>query len=209
MFKNNLVLKGTLHLIHCLQETPSSFSVFDEPIRTTSAVESFNAQLGRNFHHHGNFFRFVSNLKDVCAVQTHDMKYLIDGKEPTVRKTNKDLRIETNTDKLKKNIITPTQFLQILTANKEEDEEVMVSVADDGTDGEADEEDTTAINTINTPEEIECIVCYTRRPNVLFLPCRHLKCCLECVNVIEADISTTFACPYCRTPVTDKHTAFI
>jgi len=47
-----------------------------------------------------------------------------------------------------------------------------------------------------------CVVCLTNRANVLLMPCRHLKCCLECVRLMtKSQTPPLFQCPLCRAGV--------
>lgn len=55
---------------------------------------------------------------------------------------------------------------------------------------------------VKTDNEIVCVICLDSVPNVLFLPCRHLKCCSTC------SVSTD-NCPVCRAKIVDKIKAFI
>ncbi len=47
-------------------------------------------------------------------------------------------------------------------------------------------------STKNKP--MECIICYDRLKNIIFLPCAHLSCCFQC-SASVAD------CPICRTKI--------
>ena len=41
-------------------------------------------------------------------------------------------------------------------------------------------------------EEV-CILCYTNKPDVLFLPCQHQACCTDCISEEHLDV-----CPICK-----------
>ena len=43
-----------------------------------------------------------------------------------------------------------------------------------------------------------CSVCMDNPSNVLFLPCQHCCCCIECIKELEK-------CPLCRQPIVDSH----
>eukprot|EP00854_Cymbomonas_tetramitiformis_P011297 gene11297-13347_t len=46
-----------------------------------------------------------------------------------------------------------------------------------------------------------CVVCYERRKNTVFLPCKHMCTCAECTAQLAQ--SEGFLCPVCRVRVTD------
>jgi len=60
-----------------------------------------------------------------------------------------------------------------------------------------------------TEEEKQCVVCMNEIARVIFVPCRHMKCCVRCVLKIEQ--STThdrIRCPMCMADVQDWMEAF-
>lgn len=156
----------------------------------------------------------MSTLKDVNDVQIHDLKFLVNGGQPTLRKSKTDVNIEINTESLKRNAITPMKFLQNLVSN-DDDTEAMIQddrrddASNDENDNESEDECEENNPNSNNTDDANCVVCYSQRSNVLFLPCRHLKCCIQCVNTIENDHSSIFKCPYCSSPVADKVVAYI
>lgn len=178
--------------------------MFDEAIRTTSAVESFNAQLGRTFQHHGNLFRFVSDLKSLEAVQVHDMRFVVNGGQRATRKSKKDQNIEKNTAELKINMITPMKFLQRLTGDDDDNEQLVPNENSPYSSSDEDEDHNEEI-----ADDQACIVCYANRRTTLLLPCRHLKCCSECIEKMKAANNGRLKCPYCNTVVTQTIEAFI
>jgi hypothetical protein len=58
-------------------------------------------------------------------------------------------------------------------------------------------------------EDMFCIVCADQRANVLFLPCRHMKCCADCSSKLAAENVNNFACTYCKQLVLDTIVAYV
>ena len=65
---------------------------------------------------------------------------------------------------------------------------------------ENDEKETT-INTEQIFKSVECVICLTNPPNVLFCNCGHLCICIECDKV-----KSVTNCPICKTEDTIKRT---
>ena len=53
-------------------------------------------------------------------------------------------------------------------------------------------------------KQVHCVVCRENDRSILFLPCKHCICCLECSNNLY-----TNKCPTCRTDITDKQCIFL
>lgn len=192
-----------------IQETPSSFSVFDEVIRTTSALEGFNSQLGRTFQHHGNFYKFLDSLLDMEKVQVHDMLYLVNGGIPNVRKTTKSENIVICTKQLKIGQITPDEFLNKLTSKVNNTIHSMSNFPENENADSCESDSSYEEPAIPTSANL-CVICYTNQPRVLFIPCLHLKTCAECTKKLEPlEGSNNPRCPYCNLPSTQHHFAYV
>lgn len=63
--------------------------------------------------------------------------------------------------------------------------------------------------TLTHTEDVLCVVCSDKRPNILFLPCRHMKCCEECSSKLAAEEEEPFSCPYCVQIVENTIVAFV
>ena len=61
------------------------------------------------------------------------------------------------------------------------------------------EEEIKQINTKQTFKSVECVMCLTNTPNVLFCNCGHLYICIECDKV-----KSLITCPVCKTETTIK-----
>ena len=49
--------------------------------------------------------------------------------------------------------------------------------------------------------EITCKICLTERSKILFQPCGHFCCCLQCANKVNK-------CPICRATITERIRAY-
>lgn len=137
----------------------------------------------------------------------HNMKYRVNGGQVSKRKTRKDENIEKNTEELKQNRITAHEFLRNLTSKASGDKEPMEPI--EITAGDESAEESFDSGPTNDPIiDDSCIVCYTNRPNVLLLPCQHLKFCVECIDKMEST-TAQLKCPYCMSITTNKFVAFI
>lgn len=92
-------------------------------MRTTSSVESLNAEIGRSFPKRGNIFGFIHNLKLFDYGKVYDMRRLLieiprgqlNRKHKKDRK--RDEKISHFTSLLSKNAITPDEFLNVVSEN--------------------------------------------------------------------------------------------
>lgn len=72
---------------------------------------------------------------------------------------------------------------------------------------------------VETPEQTAnlevklCVVCTVQEPNILLLPCKHMKICSECVLKLQANAIAKehekFECPVCRQAVIDTIQVFL
>lgn len=51
------------------------------------------------------------------------------------------------------------------------------------------------------PREVQCLICSSYLPAVMFLPCGHVSC-YSCSTRL-------FRCPFCRAPIVEKHQMFL
>lgn len=58
-----------------------------------------------------------------------------------------------------------------------------------------------------------CVVCQDKSPNIVFIPCKHLKVCNECDAKLMADALSTgqrrYNCPFCRQIVDESMQVFV
>ena len=55
-----------------------------------------------------------------------------------------------------------------------------------------------------TNTDQECVCCYDANSSVLFYPCEHMVCCMQCV--VKMSAYTGQFCPICRSPVNSTST---
>lgn len=215
--------------------TPEVFSVFLKRTRTTSAVEAYNGVIGRIIQKNGNFFKFVKALIDEEFNKSRDFELLIcsGGSHGTSKKKKtvyeqKSSYIEEASHKLLEGKITPKEFMQRMVFGKskicvdlEPDEDIFETNghnSDNEDDNDSEDENDDGDDTVdpNTPshyfhetDTAMCIVCLVSKPNILLLPCRHLKICLNCCNELKANAGENFfKCPLCRAIVVENLTVF-
>ncbi|XP_038046668.1 E3 ubiquitin-protein ligase SPL1-like [Patiria miniata] len=58
-----------------------------------------------------------------------------------------------------------------------------------------------------------CVVCYDKVKNILILPCRHLCCCKECLDLITGSArsqgNAAAKCPLCRRAITSSLEVYV
>lgn len=198
---------------------PEIFSVFNLTTRTNNAVEGYNGVLGRIIYKNQNFFKFVKDLLNEEFSKTRDFNYSINAGGSSTRKkkkyVDKAAKIQQASIELQTGKITALMFINRMTFEKNEiccdmnPEEDLFDGIDYLSEEEDDEEDgeTVIESTVKQNEENNCVICLTRKPNTLLMPCRHLKMCSVCIakleeRAIEREIE--FQCPVCRQKV-DNH----
>lgn len=193
--------------------------------RATSAVEAYNGVLGRLIPKRGNFFKFVSVLRNEEFSKSRDFKILIESGGTFGAKRSKKIYA----DKAKKIIeasallqmgkITPLVFLNRMVFVKNNictDLEPYEDIFEDEHDLSEKEDDDVAVEngeSVASDGPAKCIICDDLQANTALLPCRHLKCCNECVLKMQANSLakglSSFHCPYCRTVVEDTIQLFV
>lgn len=136
--------------------------------------------------------------------QSAAMKYLVKGGLPVKSQNKRNDAISRCSHALFNGGMTAEEFLETITFKPNEAILPMASYPTIMAAVEVDEEVYTGPNSETAYENEgcnECIICYTRRPNSLLVPCHHLKTCHICTEKIEAGSVGKFACPYCQTEV--------
>lgn len=172
----------------------------------------------------GNFFKFVKVLQTEEFNKSRDFELLTNsggalGKTKKRRKfIEKAELIEKANEELRSGSITATAFINRLVFPKnkivyemEPDEDLFEehSYLED-----EDEEDDTVSEPPTLPRsQILCVVCLEVEPNILLIPCKHIKTCNSCVLKLQAaSIANgleTFNCPVCRAEVNDTMGVFL
>lgn len=189
-------------------------------MRTTSSLEGFNSQLGRKFAKKGNFFKFVVNLSEVEFVECRKMSQMVDsgGSVSACRENKRDITIRSAMSDLKDAKITMVEFLNKVTY-KENNVSMAMSnyCVPDGyvSDNEPDEFEefvppTLQLNATNLNiDDMLCVVCKDVKANVVYFPCRDMKCCEQCSSTLAAQTEGAFPCPNCRQLVNNTVVVFV
>lgn len=189
-------------------------------MRTTSSLEGFNSQLGRKFARKGNFFKFVVNLSEVEFVEGRKMSQMVasGGSASVFRENKRDITIRSAMTNLKDTKITMIEFLNRVTYKENNISMAMANYyVPDGyvSDNEAEvfEECPPPVVRVNQTnlniDDMLCVVCKDSKANVVYFPCRDMKCCQQCSSLIAAQHEGAFPCPNCRQPVIDTVVVFV
>ncbi|XP_065365518.1 uncharacterized protein LOC135958543 [Calliphora vicina] len=181
---------------------PEGISVSDASTRTTSSLEAYN---GEEFTKSRDFEQFANSGGSFGKIKR--------------RKTNIDrsTKIKKAVDELKKGVITASTFLnrmvfpQNQTCTEMEPEEDMFEDII-YLEEEIDEDDMETSKEASKHEIKFCVVCITEDPNILCLPCKHLKICNGCALKLQAQAisdNEEFNCPVCRQPVAETMQVFL
>lgn len=202
--------------------------------RTTSALEAYNGVLGRQIQKKGNFFRFVETLREEEYEKSKKFEVLIESggtvgaKRSTKYFETRSVKIAEATELLEKGKITPMLFLNRLAFQRNkvmddmdpkesifEEDDIAIDDGDDGNVEEipvpAEQDDNEEDSTVG--QGTMCIICQVSAPNTAFLPCKHMKCCSECILKLQAQCIASnnrkLKCPYCREFVEDTLTLYV
>lgn len=149
------------------------------------------------------------------------MSQAIDSGGAAVEKKSQKKRnktIENATNDLDDKKITIIEFLSRVTCKTEhgimnmDNFEVSPGYTSDSSDDDDDEDEHGIEKTNNCITDFAdnlCIICCERKKNVIFLPCRHQKCCEECSSELAARAHDRIECPCCKQTVMDTIVAFI
>lgn len=201
-------------------------SVFGTTTRTTSAVEGYNGALAKMIPKQGNFFKFVKVLQAEELSKSRDFELLANsggamGKTKKKRKfIEKAELIEQANEELRSGSITATAFINRLVFPKnkivnemEPDEDIFEDLAYLEEEEEDEEEDIVSEPPQIPRSQVLCAICFEVEPNMLMLPCKHLKTCNTCVLKLQAENITKgidkLNCPICREEVIDMMQVFL
>lgn len=189
--------------------------MYNEPIRTSNAAETFHSHLYRKLPKHGNFYGFLEFLCELEATKSIDFLKAISGCTSvyTARKSygkKRSMFIQNRYQLLREKKITLStllaQFSKMKNCMLEED---FINTIDSADDMESDannseEEDTDA--EMQQGHYLSCIVCCQNERQILFDPCKHFKVCQPCYQQIKGRAEKTGThtlCPICRAIITD------
>lgn len=208
------------------QVGPYGISVFGAATRTTSAVEAYNGVLGNILPKHGNFFKFVKVLQNEEFNKSKQFETLAnsDGAIGNIKRKKKSIeaseKIENAWKQLREGNITASAFLDKMVYKQnsicvqQEPEDDLFADINYLEDEEGDEEyDSGEVNASQESERNLCVVCTEVEPNIVLLPCKHLKVCATCNLKLQADCISKglskYACPICRQEVDDSMQVFV
>lgn len=160
----------------------------------------------------GHFFKFVRVIRDEEFFKSRDFGMLCEnGGIPAKRRKRIDVersqKISENTRLLDQGNITIATFLSRMV---NETNNICVNMipnifTEESTDDEDQLDDEVYPTTAN---DNECVVCRDKAPNIVLLPCRHLKICDACHLILKPDTNAegmeNYNCPYCRKTVKDS-----
>lgn len=131
LFKFNIKLilyfssLNTFRMTINFQNEINSISVAEASMRTTSSVESMNAQMGRYFPKHGNIWQFIEQLKFYENMKARDMlkiaKLNVEERtqsQKTKKARDRDSKIKTLSEQLKNRDISAIEFLEMMAENR-------------------------------------------------------------------------------------------
>lgn len=174
----------------------------------------------------GNFFKFVKVLQTEEFNKSREFELLANsggalGKNKRKRKfIEKAELIEKANEELRSGSITATAFINRMIFPKNEIVTEMEPDEDLFEDqvyleqAEEEEEDVAPVESQGVPcSQILCVICYEVEPNILTIPCKHLKTCNACVLKLQAEAIAKgldkFRCPFCREEVNDTMQVFL
>lgn len=131
-----------------------------------------------------------------------------------IKQKKRNKTIQNATNDLNDEKITIIEFLNRVTCKSEHGITDMANfeVSDEYMSDSTDDEDEQCIEgTNNCIPDVDnlCIICCERQKNVIFLPCRHQRCCEECASELAARANDSYECPCCKQTVRDTIVAFV
>lgn len=196
-------------------------------MRTTSALESYNAKLLRNLPKKGNFYKFMKRIADEELSQSREMKMLVDSAGGSIDRTSrkrkykdKNVLIRESSDALMNGTINVMEFLKRVTYDGNIVDKNLAKyvtteqyISDNGHSTEEELHDdevdanqqmkTEAIAAAAVEDSHLCGICHDKRKDTMFLPCKDLKSCSDCASALKArsEEGEPFMCPFCKVVV--------
>lgn len=187
--------------------------------RTTSAVEAYNGILGRSAGKNGHFFKFVRIIQEEEFFKSRRFSILCESGGSLAKKKRKDSveknnKIREATLLLDEGKITVATFLSRMVYEKNEicvDVVPKLNIFEEESSEDEMPEELEEQPTRNN--DTECIICQAKTPNIVLLPCKHLKICDDCILKLQADSISkglqNYCCPYCRQIVEDTMQVYV
>lgn len=189
-------------------------------------MEAYNGALGRLIHPNGNFFKFVLAINKEEFEKSHNFSVLTEsgGSFGTVKKRKRsrdnNLKILNAIDDLENGKITIYSYINRLVFPNNHicselepiDDIFEEPPAYDSPDESSEDDEGTICENVNNFSTL-CVICHNVPPNILVMPCRHLKMCSECYLLLKAQCrsnnETSTKCPYCREIICDTIQVFV
>lgn len=179
-------------------------SVYKQEHRTTSLLESFNAQLSTITPSKFNFFKILSRLESQITNISEKLSKTVQGPGAPLKKRSKKKQfnfenIEFCTEQFESGKMDVQQFLKYIVQDNRSISRLSALEANNNPhiEGEkSDSEDDTSEQT--TIENMYCCVCRIEISNILFLPSRQVVVCSKCYPEKMHDKSQ---CPNCQSHI--------
>jgi hypothetical protein len=213
------------------QMSPDVLSVHGMDSATNNGSESFHSWLKQEIKvHKPNAWNFVTHLNEILEDKSMDFRRLVQhGADSFVR--DRRLQVQNNIERrrtaeqrLAQELITPRQFLNLVSYTFAGQIQQMVQALRNNPNVLNDDPEAVDVNALVDPIAIPdqhildvdepnvplqqnqmepCLLCLIPRTVAYaFVPCGHQHCCQECCDrLLEA---ANPRCPYCRTQITGK-----
>lgn len=128
---------------------------------------------------------------------------------------NKNNNIISACKALEKGRITAALFLNRIVSVLEMNFDEIGETSDDNDFEEAINEEILNFNGNSSDDNKSlCVICQEKPPNVVFIPCKHLKTCSECIEQLinynnQNNAVQDLLCPFCRKLVEQKIQVFV
>lgn len=172
-------------------------SVYNQEHRTTSLLESFNANLSVITPSKFNFFKILTRLETYISDTSQKLLKAVEGPGEPLKKRPKKKQynfenIEFCTKQFENGKWDVTKFLEYVVQDNRKGLSAL-EANNSRYEGE-DSEDEDEVNEQAAVENLYCFVCKIEISNVLFLPCRQVVVCSNCYL---ANIKDVNLCPDC------------
>lgn len=190
-------------------------------------MEAYNGALGRLIFPNGNFFKFVLAINKEEFEKSRNFTLLTEsggsfgGTKKRKTSRDKDAKILNAIDDLEKGKITIHAYINRLVFPKnyictemEPNEDIFEEPPAYDSEDESSEDGDAAFNTSSNISTALCVICHDVPPNILVLPCKHLKMCNACWMLLQAralaeNDASTKKCPYCRERICETIQVFV
>ena len=179
----------------------NELSIFDCKHKTNNGAENYHGRLKRDIIvSHPRIWLFIEILNNTIQDTDLDIERLSKGIDITRNRKLKDIEndsLRSNCkQKLESGEYSPIVYLHSIANSTHIDTGSLNGEFQDDSSSEVDED-----NEEHSQNTICCVCLLPRESTVIFLPCRHAKCCEECSAHLEK-------CPICRCTIEDRFNIF-